>query len=912
MNKIHKLIKSSKQNVINRAIVAGVLASVLSFGTIMPVYAASNNSIGEVVAFSKDSNPAGYLLCDGRAVSRTTYAKLFAEIGTKYGAGDGSTTFNLPNLVNRFVEGSRTAGTYIDAGLPNIKGSLIATTQGDQNKGGGAITGTIVGSGDEGGQSNELIRYDLDASKASAVYGNSTTVQPPALTMRYFIKVTDDATFDDNLHVKGTSQLDKATTIGTSSANANLTVNGSETVTGTITSNGKITSKAGVAAGGKVTGVTAGTADTDALNVKQLKDEVKVADNGNYVKTGNTTAANLTALDTQTKTNTDGLAAEITNRTKAINDERSAREATDTLLANHMDDIDKMKANKDATNVGQYAQDWADAIGTGKVVADDTKLVTGKTVYDALHDPNMELNVKSVTAQTINGGDVTVNNGLTVYGDTHLYDTYVDGILDVTGESTFHDNVTVEKDFAVDGKSVFEDDVHMKKNLDVDGKATINSLEVEKDGTVGGNWTVKGNESVEGDSHIYGNQTVDGKSIVGSQEVLGDSVVNGNQTIKKDTDMQGSARVRKDLIVDGNGKVGKDLVVIGNTDIGENLHVKGESQLDGTVTMGSDASVAGDFSVAGNTNLKDTLVDGTLEVNKEATFHDNVIVDKGLSVAGNANISKDFVVEGTSTLKGDVYMNSNAEIGEDLTVKGNSDLQGNTHVGKDLTVDGNTNIGRDLHVSGESKLDGNVAMGSDASVARNFFVAGDTNLKDTLVDGTLTVNNEATFHNNVAMDKDLMVAGNTNIDKNLAVTGISNLNGNTTIGTADKNADLWVNGNATVTGDTNMKGNVDIGKNLHVVGTSQLDGVVTTGSDVNVGGDLSVAGNIRLHGTLMDGVLEVNKEAIFHDNVTVDKSLAVAGNGSFGGDITAEGNAKDWKRFACAWHIRIGWGCNRW
>lgn len=50
--------------------------------------------------------PGGWLLCDGSAVSRTTYAELFAVIGTTYGSGDGSTTFNLPDLENKFGLGA--------------------------------------------------------------------------------------------------------------------------------------------------------------------------------------------------------------------------------------------------------------------------------------------------------------------------------------------------------------------------------------------------------------------------------------------------------------------------------------------------------------------------------------------------------------------------------------------------------------------------------------------------------------------------------------------------------------------------------------------------------------------------------------------------------------------------------------
>lgn len=52
---------------------------------------------GAVMAFAGSSAPEGWLVCDGSAVSRTTYADLFAVIGTTYGSGDGSTTFNLPN-----------------------------------------------------------------------------------------------------------------------------------------------------------------------------------------------------------------------------------------------------------------------------------------------------------------------------------------------------------------------------------------------------------------------------------------------------------------------------------------------------------------------------------------------------------------------------------------------------------------------------------------------------------------------------------------------------------------------------------------------------------------------------------------------------------------------------------------------
>ena len=61
--------------------------------------------VGKIVMYAGGSAPRGWLLCQGQAVSRTTYAKLFSVIGTTYGSGDGSTTFNIPNMKGRFPLG---------------------------------------------------------------------------------------------------------------------------------------------------------------------------------------------------------------------------------------------------------------------------------------------------------------------------------------------------------------------------------------------------------------------------------------------------------------------------------------------------------------------------------------------------------------------------------------------------------------------------------------------------------------------------------------------------------------------------------------------------------------------------------------------------------------------------------------
>ena len=79
---------------------------------------------GMILPFSAAaaSTPTGYLLCDGSAVSRSTYSALYALVANTYGAGDGSSTFNLPNLQNRFVIGR--SGTY---GLGTTGGSTTSS-----------------------------------------------------------------------------------------------------------------------------------------------------------------------------------------------------------------------------------------------------------------------------------------------------------------------------------------------------------------------------------------------------------------------------------------------------------------------------------------------------------------------------------------------------------------------------------------------------------------------------------------------------------------------------------------------------------------------------------------------------------------------------------------------------------------
>lgn len=149
--------------------------------------------VATVFYMAVNTAPAGYLICDGRAVERNAYPELFDAIGATYGEGDGSTTFNLPNLIGRFAEGSATPGAVKEAGLPNIIGSISNVASG------GADTSSASGALSIDARSNNYLtpgsstyghtfELAINASGFNPIYGKSNTVQPPALTLLPVIK----------------------------------------------------------------------------------------------------------------------------------------------------------------------------------------------------------------------------------------------------------------------------------------------------------------------------------------------------------------------------------------------------------------------------------------------------------------------------------------------------------------------------------------------------------------------------------------------------------------------------------------------------------------------------------------------------------------------------------------------------
>lgn len=130
---------------------------------------------GTVSAFAGSSVPFGWLLCNGAAVSRTLYRELFLAISTTYGTGDGSTTFNLPDLRGEFVRG-------LDAGRGVDSGRALGSAQSDELK---AHTHTY----------NDWAASGSGTTSAGGNFGTGTTgstggseTRPRNVAMNYIIK----------------------------------------------------------------------------------------------------------------------------------------------------------------------------------------------------------------------------------------------------------------------------------------------------------------------------------------------------------------------------------------------------------------------------------------------------------------------------------------------------------------------------------------------------------------------------------------------------------------------------------------------------------------------------------------------------------------------------------------------------
>ena len=141
--------------------------------------------VGSIIPYLGGDVPYGWLLANGASVLRKQYDKLFALIGTKFGAADAA-HFNLPNLHHRFIEGTTTlseVGSYVAAGLPNMSGTFAGGNGHDDCWTGPfkKMGSSLFAYGANSASEFFMQETSFNPSEVNSIFGGSDTVQPKTL-----------------------------------------------------------------------------------------------------------------------------------------------------------------------------------------------------------------------------------------------------------------------------------------------------------------------------------------------------------------------------------------------------------------------------------------------------------------------------------------------------------------------------------------------------------------------------------------------------------------------------------------------------------------------------------------------------------------------------------------------------------
>lgn len=567
MNNKFKL-KSLNSGTLGKALTAGVLACVVSFGAVMPVYALDAGYHNEFW---------------GSAPIRYTATGLHVLVG-----GDPDNPYNDPPVYETLIS----AGHYYFYNVDN----------------------------DDFSQGNHGQVYYVDLGTS---FGGTTYIAGDGIAIGS----------DNKVSVK---------------AGTNVTVDGNGV---SVTGNGSVAS-----------------GNTGLINGGTAYSELRPSANGNYVKSENTTAGNLTALDQAIgKVANDGAYIK-SSETKNVSQNLIV---LDDMLKQTRDDGLKFGANSgdDVTNkIGSKVS----IIGGGNKADEEYATENLKTIIEKI-DGNTQLKIafdKNPEFSSIKtDGDANIGGALNVTENAHLNsDLQVDGKTNIGGDTTIGNDddgatLTVGKKGADNGKLV------------VNGEGNVTNKFTVGNGDDGDNLTVNGT------TNLNGNTTV------GQEGAEADLAVYGNTNISKNVDIGENLHVKGTTTLDGDA-------TIGDNDTGAGLTI-GKAGLDnGTLTLNGTSNITGDTTI-GNDD------DGaTLTVGKEGADNGKFVLNGDGNVTntftvGNGDAGDNLTVNGTTNLNGDTTIGSK-DANANLKVYGNSDVSGNGHYGGNLKVDGNADVGGTL------------------------------------------------------------------------------------------------------------------------------------------------------------------------------------------------------------------------
>jgi len=506
----------------------------------------------------------------------------------------------------------------------------------------------------------------------------------------------------------------------------------------------------------------------------------------------------------------------------------------------------------------------------------DTVFALGTEADGTETASQMELQTDGTTRVAIT---TTGNVGIGSTQPTATLD--VNGTLNVTGLSTFGDNVDINAS------------VDISQTLNVTGVATFgNNVEITGDLTVNGNQTILNTQILEVEDINIGIASADPKLSDAALDGAG-ITIHGAAGDKTLTWSNADSRMEFNTTLYAP-KIETDELNL------DNLNVTGFSTFGDNVDINASVDISNDL-----------VVNDALNVIGLSTFGSNVDINGSVDISNDLVVNDDLSVTGLSTFSSTVDINANldvdgrtqldvTDISETLNVLGLSTFSSNVDINANLDVDGvteldDTNIAENLSVTGLSTFSSNVEIDNDSRLG-----IGSTPTDDS---PKLFVDGDAYFTGVVTATT--FFAGPTEITggaaaDNLQVTQL-NVSGLSTFGdTVDINADLDVDGDAVITGiltvGTTSPIVIDGDINSITVGTgasihNPLDNVLTLGTNNEERVRLDQDGNLGIGTTNPSGAADVNNVTVLNAGIVTANFFYGSGAGLF--DIFADAKGDD-------------------
>ncbi|WP_457945188.1 YadA-like family protein [Vreelandella alkaliphila] len=618
--------------------------------------------------------------------------------------------------------------------------------------------------------------------------------------------------------------------------------------------------------------VSAGSADTDAVNVSQLKVVNETANKG-WDLTANGEAIGENIAPGETADFTQGKNIAITRTGNSI-----AVATADDVDFSNVNVTNRLDVAGDTNIGGNTTINGGTTVKGDTYLGDNFKVVNNEAFYDGAITENTHI----VNKEYVDGGiGDLADTPITFAGDTGATDRKLGDELNiVTSNANLSTEVTDDKTLVI----------AMSDDLDVNS-VTTNSLDVTNNATIGGTLNVTGQTTLTGGLDMAGNTITNvAPGVNGTDAVNVDQLTDVSDVANKGWDLTANGEATGENIAPGETadfSEGKNIAI---TRTSNSIEVATADDVEFTnVEVTENLNVAGDTNIAG-----DTIIGGSTTINENLTVEGTTQLGDNFFVNNEGNVTYDGNITENNHITNKQYVdNSVTELGDTpLTFAGDSGTPFERKLGETTNViggntgtltDGNIGVVADGTDTLQVKLAENVDLGTNGSV-----VMGDTTVN----------NNGLTIAGGPSITNTGIDAGNTtitNVAPGVNGTDAVNVDQLTDVSdVANKGWDLTANGEAT--GENIAPGETadfSEGKNIAIIRTGNSIEVATADdaefTNVEVTENLNVAGDTNIAGdTIIGGSTTINENLTVEGTTQLGDNFVVNndGNVTYTGDIT--------------------------